>query len=102
MPSIRREDSVYGVYWDRDSRNAPATFNAVIVPPIEDGRYIKPELEQVAEAIAVRRHPDATEAGEFRSDYAGIVTISKPEKAGLATGIRFMEATWHVDRLCIS
>lgn len=96
------ENSVYSVYWDPESQNAPATFNAVIVRPIEEDRYLKPELEQVAEAVAVRRHPDATETGEFRSDYAGIVTISKLDRAGLASGTRLTEATWHVERLCIS
>lgn len=96
------KSSVYGVYWDPDSQNIPATFNAVIVRPIEEGRYLKLESEQVAEAIGVRRHPDATEIGEFRSEYAGTVTISKLHRAGLATGTRFTEATWYVERVSIS
>ena len=96
------DDSMYSVYWDPDFQNEPATFNAVIVRLIEEGKYLKPELEQVAEAIAVRRHADVTETGEFRSDYAGRVTISKLDRTGLATGTRFTEGTWHVVRLCIS
>jgi hypothetical protein len=96
------EDSMYSVYWDPDSQNEPATFNTVIVRPIEEGKYLKPELEQVAEAIAVRRHADVTETGEFRSDYAGRVTISKLDRAGLTNGTRFTEGTWHVEKLRIS
>jgi hypothetical protein len=96
------ENSVYCVYWDPESQNLPATFNAVIVRPIEEDRYFNPELEQVVEAIAVRRYPDATETGEFKSDYAGIVALSKLDGTGLTARTCFTEATWHVERLCIS
>lgn len=96
------ENTVYSLYWDPESQNVPAAFNAVIVRPIEDGRYLKPELEQVVLAVAVLRNVDRTGTGEFRSDYVGMVTIMKLDKDNLADGISLMKAEWHVERLCIS
>jgi hypothetical protein len=96
------ENTVYSLYWDPESQNVPAAFNAVIVRPIEDGRYLKPELEQVVEAVAVLKNLDTTDTGEFRSDYVGVVTITKLNKDNLADGTSLTKAEWHIERLCIS
>ena len=69
--------------------------------PIEDGRYLKPELEQVVEAVAVLKSLDMTGTGEFRSNYVGVVTIKKLDK-DLADGASLTKAEWRVERLCIS
>jgi hypothetical protein len=96
------ENTVYSIYWDPESQNVPAAFNAAIVRPIEDGRYLKPELEQVVEAVAVLKGLDTTGTGEFRSDYVGVVTITKIDKDNLADGTSLTKAEWRVERLCIS
>jgi hypothetical protein len=96
------ENTAYSIYWDPESQNVPAAFNAAIVRPIEDGRYLKPELEQVVEAVAVLKNLDTTDTGEFRSDYVGVVTIMKLDKDNLADGTSLTKAEWRVERLCIS
>jgi hypothetical protein len=96
------ENTVYSIYWDPESQNVLAAFNAAIVRPIEDGRYLKPELEQVVEAIAVLKNLDTTDTGEFRSDYVGVVTITKLDKDNLADGTSLTKAEWRVERLCVS
>jgi hypothetical protein len=96
------EKTVYSIYWDPESQNVPAAFNAAIVRPIEDDRYLKPELEQVVEAVAVLRTPDTTDTGEFKSDYVGVVTITKLDTDNLADRTSLTTAEWHIERLCIT
>jgi hypothetical protein len=87
------ENTVYSLSWDPESQDVPAAFNAAIVRPIEDGRYLKPELKQAVLAVAVLRNLDTTDAGHFRSDYVGVVAITKLDKDNL-NGM--------FERLCIS
>ena len=86
------ENTVYSLYWDPKPQNVPANFNAAVVRPIEDGRYLKPELEQVLLAVDVLRHLDTTDTGEFKSDYVGVVTILKLDKDNLADEISLTKA----------
>ncbi len=96
------ETTFYGIYWDPESSNGSAAFNAVIVCLIEDDRYLKPELEQVVEAVAVMRHPDMAGTDGYTSDYVGVVTITKLERHSLPEGTALTLAEWHVERLCIT
>lgn len=90
------ENALYSIRYDLESRNTPAAFNAVIVRPIEEGRYLKPEMDQEVEAVAVLKHSGSS------CDYVRVVTMSELDRSSLPGGTTLTGARWRLERLCIS
>ena len=93
--------AIYGILWDLEPDRQSGEINAVIVRPIEDDQYLRPEVIQMVEGVAVLLG-DNNGGGIPTAAYVGIVGIAQREEKDLFEGTIFRDATWRTEMLCIT
>ena len=96
--------AIYSLYWDPESKNDTTKFNAVVVRPIKDDQYLRPDINQVLEGVValIDTEEEGNDSNVPRAAYVGRVTICQREETDIPQGVLFTEGIWRTRMLCIT